>query len=66
MTHSVFRLAAARVSVLGLLALAGAASYGASKSVSQQKGAAPHAAPQEVRSIEGVTEYRLENGLQVL
>jgi zinc protease len=63
MSHSASRLAPARALVLGFLALAGAASYGATpKGVAQQKGAAP----QEVRSIEGVTEYRLANGLQVL
>ena len=38
------------LSVLGLLAAAAAA----------------HAAPQPLRSVEGITEYRLANGLQIL
>src|SRR6202035_430014 len=58
MTHSASRLAPARALVLGLAALASAASYAAAP----KSPAAAH----EVRSIEGVTEYRLPNGLQVL
>jgi zinc protease len=57
MTHSASRLAPARAVVLGLAALASAASYAA---------ASKGVAAQEVRAIEGVTEYRLSNGLQVL
>jgi zinc protease len=58
MTHSASRLALARALVLGLAALAGAASNAAP--------APKRVAAQQVRSIEGVTEYRLSNGLQVL
>jgi zinc protease len=58
MTHSAFRLAPVRALALGFAALASSSPYAAAP-----KG--PVAA-QEVRSIEGVTEYRLANGLQVL
>ena len=63
MIHFASRPAPARAVVLALTALASAATYAAApKAV-----AVPKAAPaQEVRSIEGVTEYRLANGLQVL
>ena len=57
MTRFDSRLALTRASVLALAFLASAASYAAAPKA---------AAAQEVRSIEGVTEYRLANGLQVL
>ncbi len=72
MTYSAFRLSPARCVMLSLAGVAGATAFAAAPS-------APVAAPkpqsaarktpvaaQVVRSIEGVTEYRLVNGLQVL
>ena len=78
MTISASRRSPARSAILSLAALAGAAAFAAfaaftaapNASVAAPK--APRAArktpvvAQEVRSIEGVTEYRLANGLQVL
>jgi zinc protease len=58
MTHSASRLSPARTVILALAGLAGAASFAAAPK-------APVSAAQ-IRSIEGVTEYRLPNGLQVL
>ena len=51
--------ATAGLALLGAVATAGAAGAWAAPS-------APGARPQAVRSIEGITEYRLANGLQVL
>jgi zinc protease len=58
MNHSSSRQSFARAVILGLAALTSAVSLAA----------APAASPsaQQVRSIEGVAEYRLANGLQVL
>jgi zinc protease len=58
MVHFASRLSPARLVILSLAGLASAAAFAA----------APRApiAAQQVRSIEGVTEYRLANGLQVL
>ena len=58
MTHSASRLAPARTLILCMAASAGTAAFAAAPNV-------PPAA-QQVRSIEGVTEYRLANGLQIL
>ena len=58
MTHSASRLWLARVAILGLAALASAGAFAAAAKLP--------AVAQQVRSIEGVTEYRLANGLQVL
>jgi zinc protease len=58
MTHSASRLSPARTMILCLASLASAAASAAAPKI-------PPAA-QQVRSIEGVTEYRLANGLQVL
>jgi zinc protease len=57
MTHSASRRSPATV-IFSLVALAGSAAFAAAPR--------PPAAVQQVRSIEGVTEYRLANGLQVL
>ncbi len=63
MIHFDYRLAPTRALVLSLAVLANVASYAAALKAA----AAPKAAAaQEVRSIEGVTEYRLANGMQVL
>jgi zinc protease len=58
MTHSAYRLSSARTMILCFAGLAGAAAFADAPKVS------PTA--QQIRSIEGVTEYRLANGLQVL
>ncbi len=58
MNHSASRQSFARPVILALAALTSAVSLAAAP-------AAPPTA-QQVRSIEGVTEYRLANGLQVL
>jgi zinc protease len=63
MTHPASRLSPLRAVLFGLAGLAGAAAAAPKAPVAAQ--AAQHAA-QQVRSIEGVTEYRLANGLQVL
>jgi zinc protease len=65
MTYSAFRLSPARTVILSVTGLAGAAAFAAA---TQAPAPAPkaHAVAQQVRSIEGVTEYRLPNGLQVL
>src|SRR5258708_27038906 len=58
MPDSASRLSPARALIMGLLVLAGAAAF-----------AAAHKAPvsaQTIGSMEGVTEYQLPNGLQVL
>jgi zinc protease len=62
MTYSTFRLSPVRTVTLALAGLAGAASFAAAPK-------SPPKAPvtaEQIRSIEGVTEYRLPNGLQVL
>src|ERR1700723_2874028 len=51
--------------ILALAALAGTAAFAAAPKT-PAAGPKPAAAAQQVRSIEGVTEYRLANGLQVL
>ena len=78
MTISASRRSPARSAILSLAALAGAAAFAtfaafaAAPNASVAAPKAPRAArktpvvAQEVRSIEGVTEYRLANGLQVL
>src|ERR1700685_2130376 len=58
MTISASRLSPARIVILGLAGLASAAAFAVAPKLV--------AVPQQVRSIEGVTEYRLANGLQVL
>src|SRR5258708_39329177 len=58
MTDSASRLSPARALIMGLLGLAGAAAFAAAPK-------APVSA-QLIRSIEGVTEHRLPNGLQGL
>jgi zinc protease len=58
MTHFASRLSPARTVILSLAGLASAAAFAAAPKLP--------AAAQQVRSIEGVTEYRLANGLQVL
>ena len=58
MNYSASRLSPARAVIVGLAALASAVSLAAAPSASLTT--------QQVRSIEGVTEYRLANGLQVL
>jgi zinc protease len=65
MTHSASRLSPARSVILGLAGLASAVAFA---TVPKAPAAATQAAvaAQQVRSIEGVTEYRLANGLQVL
>ena len=65
MIDSAFRRAPARAVILGLTALAGAAAFAAAPKAPAPAPKAP-AAAQQIRSIEGVTEYRLANGLQVL
>jgi zinc protease len=58
MTHSAFRLWSARTTILCLAGLLSAVAFAV----------APKSPPaaQQVRNIEGVAEYRLANGLQVL
>jgi zinc protease len=58
MTISASRLSRARIVILGLAGLASAGAFAVAPKLP--------AVPQQVRSIEGVTEYRLANGLQVL
>jgi zinc protease len=58
MNYSASRLSPVRAVILGLAGLTSAASFAAVPAAS--------APVQQVRSIEGVTEYRLANGLQVL
>jgi zinc protease len=58
MTTSASRLSPARIVILGLTGLASAGAFAVAPKLP--------AAAQQVRSIEGVTEYRLANGLQVL
>jgi zinc protease len=58
MTTSASRLSPARTAILALAGLASAGTFAAAPKLP--------AAAQQVRSIEGVTEYRLANGLQVL
>ena len=58
MTISASRLSPARIVILGLAGLASAGAFAVAPKLP--------AVPQQVRSIEGVTEYRLANGLQVL
>jgi zinc protease len=65
MTHSASRLWSARTVMLGVAGLASAAGFAAAPKAPPAAAKAPPAA-QQVRSIEGVTEYRLPNGLQVL
>ena len=65
MTYSVSRLTPARTVILSLTGLASAAAFAAATKAPIPATKAPVAA-QQVRSIEGVTEYRLSNGLQVL
>jgi len=62
MPHLAARRSPARTVILSLAALASAAAFAAPPK--SQIAAQP--AAQQVRSIEGVTEYRLANGLQVL
>jgi zinc protease len=72
MIISASRLSPARSVILGLAALASATAFAAAPDApvaAPKPPAAARKAPvaaQEVRSIEGVTEYRLANGLQVL
>jgi len=72
MTISASRLPPARYVILSFAALAGAAAFAAAPNAPVAAPKPPSAArktpvvAQEVRSIEGVTEYRLANGLQVL
>ncbi|MEO7207823.1 MAG: pitrilysin family protein [Steroidobacteraceae bacterium] len=65
MTYSAYRLSPARTVILCLAGLANVAAFAAAPKapVTSPKGLV---AAQQVRSIEGVTEYRLANGLQVL
>jgi zinc protease len=65
MIDSASRRAPARAVILGLTAFAGAAAFAAAPKAPAPAPKAP-AAAQQIRSIEGVTEYRLANGLQVL
>ena len=65
MIDSASRRAPARAVILGLTALASSAAFAAGPKAPAPVPKAPSAA-QQVRSIEGVTEYRLANGLQVL
>src|SRR6202453_3232019 len=58
MTYSASRRSRARTVILGLAALASSSAFAVPPK--------PPATAQQVRSIEGVTEYRLANGLQVL
>ena len=58
MNYSASRLWSARTMILSLAGLASISGFAAAPK--------PPAAAQPVRSIEGVTEYRLANGLQVL
>jgi zinc protease len=60
MNYSASLLSPVRAVVLGLAGLASATSFAAVPAASAS------ATAQQVRSIEGVTEYRLANGLQVL
>jgi zinc protease len=64
MTDSASRHSPASV-ILVLAALAGTAAFAAGPKP-PAAAAKPAAAAQQVRGIEGVTEYRLANGLQVL
>jgi zinc protease len=65
MIHSASRLSPARAVILSLAGLAGAAAFAAAPKAPIAARSAPPVA-QLVRSIEGVSEYRLANGLQVL
>jgi zinc protease len=65
MIDSASRRAPARAVILGLTAFAGATAFAAAPKAPAPAPKAP-AAAQQIRSIEGVTEYRLANGLQVL
>jgi zinc protease len=58
MTISASRLSPAHIVILSLGGLASAGAFAVAPKLA--------AVPQQVRSIEGVTEYRLANGLQVL
>jgi zinc protease len=58
MTYSASRRSRARTVILGLAALASSSAFAVPPK--------PPATAQQVRSIEGVTEYHLANGLQVL
>jgi len=64
MTYSASRLSSARTLILGLSGLASAAAFAAAPKT--PAGPRTPVSAQQIRSIEGVTEYRLPNGLQVL
>jgi zinc protease len=64
MAHSASRLSPVRTLILGLLGLAAAAAFAAAPKT--PVGPKTAVSAQQIRSIEGVTEYRLPNGLQVL
>jgi zinc protease len=65
MNYSASRLWSARTAILSLVGLASASAIAAGSKAPVAAQKAPVAA-QQVRSIEGVAEYRLANGLQVL